>query len=549
VPRALILVLLGLLTLLSASAQDGENTPVWSLVGPSGPVVPGQPFTVSARVSLPPGYYQDADSTFLSFEPLPPVRVVGRSTSSATIRGTKASFTGTFTLYRTLVLPETGSDRPKEITFSLGWQICRVDGICLLPAQTTKTVPITIQTSGPGIDFWSALLGAFLGGLFLNLMPCVFPVLALKALGIASASGLSRRDQRRDALASAAGSFGVILALGGATALMAALGQRLDWGFPFQQPVFVWALTLGFWALALQLGGLWTWSWSPFSLSAPGRGVLRSLTGGIFLVVAATPCTAPVLGPALGFALARPPAEIPLYFASIGLGLVAPLLVLQAFPHWGRLLPQPGRWMVWVERVAGVFLAATVGYLLWIFLVQNGADRTEWAAGLLVLAAVGLALRGRSMPWAQPVSTLVLVLVLAGSIFVVQSPTTQHNSVVKSSEGWRPFSKNALEQALSEGKPVLVDATAAWCATCQVNELAVLGRPEVRQRMDQWGIVRLRADYTRPDPAIQTWLASVNRAGLPVDALYRPGKPPYLFPELLTDANFTALLPGLLAPP
>jgi len=554
VPRALILVLLGLCGAPELFPADfGVPEPLWALSAPDQPVEAGAPFVVTARVSLPPGYYQDVESAFLAFEPIGDVRVLERTSSAPTVRDGKKSFTGTFTLTRSVVLPATTAGLT-TLSWKTGWQICQTDGICLLPAEKRISLAVrvvaaaTVAGGGPrlplGLDFWGALLGAFLGGLLLNLMPCVFPVLALKAVGIASASGETRRERRRDALAFAAGGWGVLTLLGGITAGFSAFGQRLDWGFTFQEPWFVWALVLVFWAFTLQLWGVWTWRGSPFAFSLPTKpGWIRSLAGGGLLVLAAAPCTAPLLGPALGFAFAQPPGWIPLFFSMAGLGLVLPLVVLQFLPGWAHFLPKPGPWMVLLERIAGFFLAATVLYLLWVLTKLTSVDRIWFALTILGTIAGLFALVFR-FPSSVPIRVLGMVLG-AGLLWLSFPLTTPSSTPVSPTNGWQSFSFQALNQAREAGRPVLVDATAAWCATCQVNELAVLDRPDVTALLERQGVVRLRADYTRPDPAIRDWLTGVNRAGLPVYALYRPGRPVYLFPELLTDDNFTRVFENL----
>jgi thiol:disulfide interchange protein DsbD len=509
--------------------------PVWSLSGPS-VVEAGKPFDVTATIKLPVGWYQDAESQFLAFEPTSPgVRVAARSSSQPQERAGKTSFTGTFTLTRTLIADASVS----QLTFRAAWQICQVDGVCLLPAETKLTLEITSThaTSSFGVTFWTALLGALVGGLLLNLMPCVFPVLALKAVGLASASGLTLRQRRREALLFAAGGWGTLVVLGLVTAAVSAAGQRLEWGFTFQQPLFVWTLTVLFWVFALQLWGVWKWNGSPFSLALSERtpNTLKSLAGGAFLVLAAAPCTAPLLGPAMGFAFSQPPVLIPLFFAAAGLGLVTPLLVLQLWPRWARFLPKPGAWMTVAEQVAGFFLAATVLYLLWVFTRQT-TEATVWPAlGVLGGVALVLAAVGR---WNRSAIRWIGALSVVGALLAVLSWTTPTSNSSASTAavlkaGWVPYTPQAIQNALSQGQSVFVDATAAWCATCQVNEVTVLDRPDVTALFDQLGIVRIRADYTRPDPAIRDWLTSVDRAGLPVYALYRPGQPVYLFGELV----------------
>jgi thiol:disulfide interchange protein DsbD len=520
--------------------------PVWTLSGPD-TVAVGRPFDVTATVRLPQGWYQDADSEFLKLEPTPPARVTARSSSAAVERAGKKSYTGTFTLTRTVVL-----DAPvTSVVFTTGWQICQVDGVCLLPVETRITLNVSPSSSpqAPFSDVWAALLAAFAGGLLLNLMPCVFPVLALKAVGLASA-GTELRRRRREAVLFASGGWGTLVVLGAVTSVVAAAGQRLDWGFTFQQPLFVWAMTLAFWVFTLQLWGVWKWNGSPFSLSlsASAPSAWRSLAGGAFLVLTAAPCTAPLLGPAIGFAFTQPPVFIPLFFAAAGLGLVAPLLVLQFWPAWTRWLPKPGAWMVSFERISGFVLAATVLYLVWVLTRQTSADAV-WPA-LAALGAVAAALAGAER-WKRFVALrwigLAVVLVaFAAGVFWTQTPSPTLSTADK--PGWERYESGLVERQLAEGKTVFVDATAAWCATCQVNEAAVLDRTETTALFDRLDIVRVRADYTRPDTAIRDWLASVDRAGLPVYALYRPGKPVYLLGELL-GPGFNDEIQRLVAPP
>lgn len=553
VTLTLVLLVLGLGAPGAEAQPLGTVQPTWEVRGPSSLPGPGEAFEVVVEVTLPAGYYQDADSPFLAFEPTPDsgLRVVNRWSSTPAQRQGKASYTGTFTLGRTVVWSASPSG---SASFTLGWQICQVDGVCLLPATAPVSWPPTSSEATvapvPPLGFWAALLAALVGGLVLNLMPCVFPVLALKALAL-GAPHADRRSRLVEAWASAGGTVGALGGLGLVTAAAALGGQRLDWGFAFQSPLFVWTLALVFWALCLQLWGVWSWSWSPFGLRSLRRGPGASALGGAFLVVAAAPCTAPFLGPALGFALTLPAGWIPAFFLVAGLGLAAPLLVVQLVPRLAKLVPRPGPWMVTVEKVAGFALAGTVIYLLWVLTKQTEADRVWPALALLGVAAAALGWGAR--PGASKsgrVTGLMLALVLVGTSpwlagSFERSPALA-DEVPAQPRGWQRFSSADLEAALAQGRPVFVDATAAWCVTCQVNERAVLLRSDVSRLFEEAGVLRLRADYTLPDPEVKAWLEDVGRAGLPVYALYRPGASVQFFPELLTDDNFTRVLPRIL---
>jgi thiol:disulfide interchange protein len=560
---ALGLVAAGLVPLGLGALDAGAVEPRWVLEAPA-TVRPGVPFEVTARVTLPPGYYQDAASAFLDFEPVPSAgfraAVTGRSASSPAVRGGKPSYTGTFTLHRTVILaPGTPGGR-LELGWTLGWQICQADGVCLLPAQRTASVTLAVEAPEAGSPdagslVWAFLAAAFVGGLLLNVMPCVFPVLVLKLVSL----------KRRGALATAAGSWVTLTALGVVTAGAAALGQRLDWGFSFQSPWFVGALALGFWVWALQLAGVVVLPWSPFrgagrvSAATPGSDMgrspwARSFLGGVVIVLAAAPCTAPLLGPALGFAFAQPPVWIPVFFAAAGLGLALPLVVVALVPGLVRLVPRPGPWMVVAERIAGVVLGATVVYLVWIWSRLTVEGWFVPALGVLGLAAAAWAVPrgwkgvGRVVQGALVVGALVVIGVTAVAPGPLAPGTSgpDRGGAEARLPGWVAFSTQALAEARAQGKAVFVDATADWCATCQVNEAAVLLRPDVAELFERRGIVRMRADDTRPNLDIEGWLAAVGRAGLPVYALYGPGRdsgsPPELFPELLTDDNFTRVI-------
>lgn len=529
----------------AAAGEFGVPEPVWT-VQESRLSAAGEGL-LRVKVTLPPGYYQDAASPFFALEPEGPgVRVVDRTSSEPSLRDGKQSFRGGFELTRRYQV-DPGSPAPRR--WKAGWQICEINGVCLLPAERLiDAVPEgapPATAGGPG--FWAALVGALLGGLLLNVMPCVFPVLALKALGLAGSAARPLRERRSEALAFAAGSVSSLTALGLITGLLSALGQGVDWGFTFQQPWFVWGLALLFWLFCLQLWGLWSWNGSPFSVRAGVKPSLGgSFAGGALLVLAAAPCTAPLLGPALGFAFALPPAWVPLFFFAAGLGLALPLLILLALPSWARFLPRPGPWLVVVERASGLVLAATVAYLFWILSRQTSPDLVWPLLLLLTLVSAAWAAAGR-WPGRRGLRWAAAAITLAAAWAIL--PLTARSDAVTGAPpvpGWEPYSPALLAEADARGQSVLVDATAAWCATCQVNEAAVLRRPDVRAELERLKIRTVVADYTRPDPAIRAWLRSVGRAGLPVTALYVPGRPVTLFPELLTDGNFTRRLAGLV---
>lgn len=394
------------------------------------------------------------------------------------------------------------------------------------------------RTSDTG---WLAILGlALLGGLILNLMPCVLPVLSLKLLSAVKLGGAERTEVRRGFLATSAGIVTSFLVLAGALAGLKAAGAAIGWGIQFQQPIFLGAMAL---VVALFAANLW----GLFEIRLPGflggrltgAGETRGLTGhfmtGALATLLATPCSAPFLGTAVGFALARGTGEIVLVFAVLGLGLALPYLAVAAFPGLARAMPRPGAWMVGLRRVLGLLLAGTALWLLWIVAAQRGPllALAEAVAIVAVLAALPL---GRRLPRPAAAGLIAGVAAVALALPVlVPVRGFAPPAAGPRQAGWEPFRPGAIAGLVAEGKTVFVDITADWCVTCQVNKAAVLDRDETAARLAAPGVVAMRGDWTSPDDAIARYLASFGRYGIPFNAIYGPGAPEgVLLPELLT---------------
>jgi len=350
-------------------------------------------------------------------------------------------------------------------------------------------VPVT-RAAAASLGFLAALLFAFAGGLILNLMPCVLPVLSIKVLGFAA--GRDARAMRGQGLVYGAGVVLSFLALAALLLALKGAGTAVGWGFQLQSPVFIALMALLFLALALNLSGAFEFrSLVPSRLagmSASNPHADAFLTG-VLAVLVASPCTAPFMGAALGYALTESAAASLAVFAALGLGMAAPYVLLTFQPRWLRHLPKPGPWMARLKRWLALPLYATVVWLAWVFSIQVGL--------------VG----------AQPAN-----------------------------DAWRPFTETRVAELVAQGKPVFVDFTAAWCVTCQVNKQLVLSRPETERAFAERGVALLRADWTRQDPEITRALATLGRNGVPVYVLYRPGREAKLLPEVLTrDALLAAL--------
>jgi thiol:disulfide interchange protein len=410
------------------------------------------------------------------------------------------------------------------------------------PAPTAAVA--AVPPPAPDIGFGLALLFAFIGGALLNLMPCVFPILSLKVLGFAGHAH-SRRALVGGGLAYSAG---VVLSFVALAALLIALragGEQIGWGFQLQSPGFVAALAVLFTMIALNLAGLFEFgSVLPSGLaSARLRHPLAdSFLTGVLAVAVASPCTAPFMGAALGFAFTLPAAQSLLLFAVLGLGMALPYLVMSLWPAVARAMPKPGVWMATFKNVMAFPMLATVVWLVWVLGQQTSIDGA--AALLAVLVALAFAL----WAWGRVDSTRIaraawgaLGIALLGMSIAWALPTWREAQAAvapSKTERWQVWSADRVAALNAEGRTVFVDFTAAWCVTCQVNKRSTLNDTALMAEMDAARVALLRADWTRRDAAISNELSRLGRNGVPVYAIYRAGQgkdqQPTLLPELLS---------------
>ena len=391
----------------------------------------------------------------------------------------------------------------------------------------------------------AALFSGFLGGLILNLMPCVLPVISLKTFSFIAQAGESPARIFRHGLAFAAGVFAWFLGLGVLVIALKAGGSQVTWGaFQFQNPWFVVGLSVLVFLFALNLFGVFEITLSGSAATSIDQassrdGYAGSFFQGLFATLLATPCTAPFLGSALGFAFGQSPAVILAMFASVALGMSLPYLLLSARPAWRKWIPKPGTWMERFKQFMGFPLLATNLWLLWVLQNQRGP---EAVLVLLVLFLVlgfcawiyGLSRRG---------SLLLILLILASASIAVAGRKIASSVPVtakgESREGlvWVPYSPAALDALRSEGKPVFLDFTASWCLTCQFNERTAINVPAVRKVIHEKGITAMKGDWTNSDPTITEALKSFGRVGVPLAVYYPAGKgtEPIILPELLTE--------------
>lgn len=394
-----------------------------------------------------------------------------------------------------------------------------------------------------------ALLFGAIGGVLLNLMPCVFPVVGLKVLGFANAAGDARGAgiaMRRGAFAFSAGVLVSFWVLGGLLLALRAAGESVGWGFQLQSPSFVAAMALLFVAVGLSFSGVFEIGMGLTRLGGVGgSSTAGSFGAGVLAVLVATPCTAPFMGSALGFTLAQPPTFTMAVFTAIGAGMALPYLVLGLVPGWVRRLPRPGRWMQTLRQALAFPMYATAAWLAWVLVQQAGADavlRLLLAAVLVGLAAWAWGRFGTA-PATRPglAWTVVLASLAFGVWLLVPIADARPDAPVASSGTdaagitWEPWSERRVAEALAQGRPVFVDFTAAWCVSCQANKKLVLERDAVAAEVQRRGVVMLRADWTQRDPAITAELARHGRNGVPLYLVYREqGKAPQVLPELLT---------------
>lgn len=387
-----------------------------------------------------------------------------------------------------------------------------------------------------------ALVFAFLGGILLNLMPCVFPVLSLKILGTAGQGSRDRLFVRNQGLVFGLGVVASFLLLAGALVGLRAGGAQLGWGFQLQSPLFVGAMAALFFAIGLNLMGVFEIgaSLTRLGIHADGSGGYgEALASGVLATVIATPCTAPFMGAALGFALTRSIAETLLIFGLLGLGMALPYMILSLAPGLLEKLPRPGPWMETLKQVLAFPMFATVIWLIWVFGQQTGVGgATHLLSGLLLVAVAGWMVGRwhRTDRRSGVVARAVALGALALATGLVARGGSQEPPVLGATEGWRTFSQDEVEEVVATGQPVFVDFTAAWCLTCQVNERLVLSTETVMGSFRDHGVALFKADWTRQDPEITAALETLGRSGVPVYVLYsgKAGSQPVLLPAVLT---------------
>jgi thiol:disulfide interchange protein len=407
-------------------------------------------------------------------------------------------------------------------------------GASSVSSSDTRVATSDGGTAGLGLT----LLFAIVGGLILNLMPCVFPVLGIKIVGFVNQTGNERHKVTMHGLAFTLGVLLSFWALAGVLATLRAGGEQLGWGFQLQSPVFVFGLTVVMLVFALSLSGVFEFGLRATGVGSSlhkGQGYGGSLFAGVLATVVATPCSAPFLAPALGAALVLPTLQSFLVFTAIGLGLSAPYLLLSMFPQAVKALPRPGRWMETFKQVMAFPLYATVAYLIWVLAGQVGENGLLMALLGLTIISMAVWLYGRyHRPGTGVLGTRLglaggLALVLIGLNLGWPRATAPTDIV------WEPWSVERVAQLREAGRPIYTDFTARWCATCQANKKVVFASDAVKRYFRDHKVATLKADWTNADPRITAELAKWHRSAVPFNLVYLPANAePKALPELLS---------------
>lgn len=413
-----------------------------------------------------------------------------------------------------------------------------------VPASATSPVPAAMPI--PEIGFFTALVFALLGGIILNLMPCVFPVLSIKVLSLLNHSRMSARERQAQGWAYASGVLACFGVFAGIALLFKAGGAQLGWGFQFQSPVFVLLLAYLLFAVGLSQSGVLAFGSSFTRLGAIGGndGYAGSFLTGALAAIVATPCTAPFMGAALGFAVSQPAPLLIAIFLALGLGLALPYLALCYWPALLRFLPKPGAWMERLKQALAFPMYAVAVWLVWVLAQQAGPNAVAAALGGMVLIAfaawvfsTGAESRRRV---SRAITSSIAAIAVAGALTLGIGFANESNMPAQAAGNadahYEPFAPQRLDALRAEGRPVFVNLTAAWCITCLVNERVALDRADVTAAFKAANVAYLKGDWTHRDPAITAMLKQFNRTGVPLYVFYPAGADaaPVVLPQILT---------------
>ncbi len=554
--------IISLLFLLITASLWAQETTITAEIVPSEIGTDGKAY-LHVTYTFPEGMHATLQEDYLYIEPTAMPGVTFGDTEYP--EGHKdaegvTEYTGTITLKRPMQVDSSVQPGDYLLSIAAGFQVCNEMGQCLFPEEfevtadykLTATVTGSDEQSEPtrkagtsAADIFKFLLMAFVGGLILNIMPCVLPVLSIKAIHLVNQSQHHKREIMKGSFAYTAGILVSFLILAAVVIIIKLSGESVGWGFQFQNFGFVMVLTSIIFVFGLSL-------FDVFIISAPGMGLASKASGksghwgsflsGIVAVLLATPCTAPFLGAALGFAFIQPPLLIVIFFLLIGLGLAFPFILLAFWPGVIKAIPKPGNWMNVFKEFMGFLLMGTTIFLLnTVYALVGGGG--NFMRVLWFIASLGLAAwiygsfakphHSKAQQWIALLTAIAVVVFSA--MFLLRFESTDGGHQVE--EGWQKFSPELLQDFIDDGKPVFVDFGAEWCMTCKTNEKTVLFTEDIEEEFEKYGVERMKGDNTRKDPLIIEWLHKFDRAGVPLYLLYIPGQDdPVVFPEIITKS-------------
>ena len=398
----------------------------------------------------------------------------------------------------------------------------------------TKTGNAGSETASVG----SMIAIALLGGLILNFMPCVFPVLSLKLFSLVGSPSQDTRSIRAHFAASGAGVIASFMVLAAVLAALKSVGAQIGWGIQFQQPFFLIGMAAILTAVVANLLGLYEirlpWRLAgALGHSTGGSTIASHFLNGFVMTLLATPCSAPFVGTAIAFALSQGTPQILEIFAGLGLGMASPYIVLAAIPQVVRLFPRPGRWMLALRPVAAVAMAATAIWLLTVLAQVSGVQTAVFTGALLGFFVWALAVIRRR--FAHTIAATLMIALAGTAIVVAEVRPLPPSDLAEQDIRWQPFAPKEIQAMVRSGRTVFVDVGAAWCVTCKVNEALIINSDSIRQRLKS-NVTPVKADWTRPDETVAAYLRSFGRYGLPFNVVYGPSAPAgIVLPELLTQ--------------
>ncbi len=515
---------------------------------------PGESFTIFATYNIPEDYHMFLNEDLFTIN-------IGEhpdlifSTTQYPLDETELllglpAFSGSVTISKEVSVSSDTNEPVIDLKISAAYQICEDDGTCLLPDSVDFIRNVTvygdsvIKNSSPELFtiLWYILL-AFAGGVLLNIMPCVLPLLSVKALNLIEQSKHDKKTILKSSLLYGAGILISFLSLALIVIILKSSGELFGWGFQFQNPLFVLFLLTIVFIFSLSLFDVFTINPPQTGMNqagkySAGKSYGSSFLTGIFAVLIATPCTAPFMGAALGFAFSQPPGIVLLIFTFLSLGFALPFILLGLYPSFIQKIPRPGNWMNLFKEFMGFLLLGTVVYLLTSLhsLIGSSIKGVLWfllftGLSTWIYGRFGSVIEKRS----RRISIMVIsIIIISASAFFLIDLDEKEIIFEESQTAWKEFSSELVQTLRSENKAVFIDFYADWCTSCKINDATVLNTNKMMNLFNEYDVQLLKGNFTAGDREIAKWLNDYERAGVPLYILFRPGEDAVVFPEILT---------------